>query len=101
MCVRPTWVKFCSLVSQFVKVALIFLSCAELNSALEPHLPAQVPVSPTSRLSWLTPPLSCSLDFSSAHPPKKAPLHVPVELVIPIFDEAGVCWTALLVCLKH
>lgn len=33
VCVRPKWVKFRGLVSQFVKVSLIILSCAELNSA--------------------------------------------------------------------
>lgn len=32
MCVCPTWVKFCSLVSQFVKVSLIILSCADFLS---------------------------------------------------------------------
>lgn len=51
VCVCPTWVKFCSLASQFVKVSLIILSCAELTSAPEPHLLAQAPASPTSRMS--------------------------------------------------
>lgn len=54
--IRPTWVKFCSLVSQFVKVSLIILSCAELTSAPEAHLPAQAPASPTAdRLCNTTP----------------------------------------------
>lgn len=83
MRVRPTWVKFCSLVSQFVKVSLIILSCAELTSAPEPHLPAQAPASPTSRLSLLHH-LCCTLWISSAHP-KKALL--AVGLAIPVFNK--------------
>lgn len=33
MCVRPAWVKFCSPVSQFVKVSLIILFGTELICA--------------------------------------------------------------------
>lgn len=51
VCVCPTWAKFFSLVSQFVKVSLIILSCAELTSAPEPQLFAQAPASPTRGLS--------------------------------------------------
>lgn len=50
VCICPVWVKSFSLVSQFAKVSLIILSCAELTSAPEPHLFAEAPASPTRRL---------------------------------------------------
>lgn len=75
MCIRPTWVKFCSLVSQFVKVSLIILSCAELTSAPEPHLPAQALVSPNRQIIPATPPSSPFFGFPLLIPDKE---HFPM-----------------------